>query len=80
MNVDMGISNPSQHHYKNIQFQYIEYLIDLLKLKKKKKDILLVFSQNIDCGYNLEPPRRGISNEYLQSMFWTKKRILFFKC
>ena len=27
-------------------------------------------SQNIDCGYSLEPPRQGGSNEYPQSMFW----------
>ena len=25
--------------------------------------------QNIDCGYTLEPPHRGGSNEYPQSMF-----------
>ena len=25
-------------------------------------------SKNIDCGYSLEPPRRGGSNEYPQSM------------
>ena len=25
--------------------------------------------KNIDCGYSLEPPRRGGSNEYTQSMF-----------
>ena len=29
----------------------------------------LTFAQNIDCGYTLEPPRRGSSNEYPQSMF-----------
>ena len=34
--------------------------------------IFLIFAQNIDCGYSLEPPRRGGSNEYLQSMFLTK--------
>ena len=28
----------------------------------------LISAQNIDCGYSLEPPRRGGSNEYLQSM------------
>ena len=33
-------------------------------------DIFLIFAQNIDCGYTLEPPRRGGSNEYPQSMFW----------
>ena len=29
----------------------------------------LVLLKNIDCGYSLEPPRRGGSNEYPQSMF-----------
>ena len=29
----------------------------------------LLLLKNIDCGYSLEPPRRGGSNEYLQSMF-----------
>ena len=27
-------------------------------------------AKNIVCGYSLEPPRRGGSNEYPQSMFW----------
>ena len=31
--------------------------------------IFLISAQNIDCGYSLEPPRRGGSNEYPQSMF-----------
>ena len=26
--------------------------------------IFLISSQNIDCGYSLEPPRRGRSNKY----------------
>ena len=37
-------------------------------------DIFLIFAQNIDCGYTLEPPRRGGSNEYLQSMIWSKNK------
>ena len=32
----------------------------------------LISAQNIDCGYSLEPPRRGGSNEYPQSMFWAE--------
>ena len=28
--------------------------------------------KNIDCGYSLEPPRQGRSNEYPQSMFWAE--------
>ena len=31
--------------------------------------IFLISAQSIDCGYSLEPPRRGGSNEYPQSMF-----------
>ena len=34
----------------------------------------LFLLQNIDCGYSLEPPRRGGSNEYPQSKFWSKKK------
>ena len=37
-------------------------------------DVFLIFAQNIDCGYTLEPPRRGGSNEYPQSMFWSKNK------
>ena len=38
----------------------------------KTFDIVLIFPQSIDCWYTLEPPRRGGSNEYPQSMFWRK--------
>ena len=34
--------------------------------------IFLISAQNIDCGYSLEPPRRGGSNEYPQTMFWAE--------
>ena len=36
--------------------------------------IFLISAQNIDCWYSLEPPRRGGSNEYLQSMFKCLKK------
>ena len=40
--------------------------------------LLLIFfhisAQNIDCGYSLEPPRRGGSNEYPQSMFLSRNK------
>ena len=35
----------------------------------KNSDIFYISAQNIDCGYSLELPRRGGSNEYPQSMF-----------
>ena len=37
-------------------------------LEKKFSDIFHMSAQKIDCGYSLEPPRRGGSNEYPQSM------------
>ena len=39
---------------------------------QKKMIFFFIFVQNIDCGYTLEPPHRGGSNEYPQSMFWSK--------
>ena len=35
----------------------------------KNSDIFQISAQNINCGYSLEPPRRGGFNEYPQSMF-----------
>ena len=32
----------------------------------------LFLLKNIDCGYSLEWPRRGGSNEFQQSMFWAE--------
>ena len=40
----------------------------------KKSDIFHISALNIDCGYSLEPSRRGGSNEYPQSMFLNKKK------
>ena len=31
-----------------------------------------ISAQNINCGYLLEPPQRGGSNEYTQSMFLSR--------
>ena len=39
------------------------------KVTDKNSDIFHIFAQNIDCGYSLEPPHQGSSNEYSQSMF-----------
>ena len=40
----------------------------------KNSDIFHISAQNIDCGYSLEPPRRGGSNEYPQSMFLSRNK------
>ena len=40
-----------------------------------------IFAQNIDCAYLLEPPRRGGSNKYPQSMFLSRnKKINIYPC
>ena len=41
---------------------------------KKNSDIFHISAQNIDCGYSLEPPRRGGSNEYSQYMVLNRNK------
>ena len=50
--------------------KYIEnFITKNWKFSDKNSDIFHNSAQNIDCGYSLEPPHRGGSNEYPQSMF-----------
>ena len=44
----------------------------------KNSDIFHVSAQNKDCGYSLEPPRRGGSNKYPQSMFRSEIRKIMY--
>ena len=47
-------------HYENMPMQYREIFFSVVKIEKfcwKNLDIFLIFAQNIDCGYSLEPPR-----------------------
>ena len=51
-----------------------KYILKFLPIKNenfqiKNSDIFLISAQNLDCGYSLEPPRPGGSNEYPQSRF-----------
>ena len=59
---------------------------NILKILQPKKeifqiktfDIFLISAQNIDCGCSLEPPQRGGSNGYPQSMFLSRnKKIMY---
>ena len=36
--------------------------------------VFIFLLKNIDCGYSLEPPRRGGSNKYSQSMFLSRNK------
>ena len=64
-------------HYENTPIQiYRKFHLQNCKFSDKKKnpDNFHISAQNIDCGYSLEPPRRGGSNEYLQYMFLSKNK------
>ena len=58
---------------KTCLFKYIE---DFTSKSSKNFQIKtpIFFLFHIDCGYSLEPPRRGGSNEYPQSMFLSKNK------
>ena len=65
-----------QKYYENLPMQYTEIFLALKieNFQLKNFVIFLIFAQNINCGYTLEPPRRGGSNEYPQFMFWSKNK------
>ena len=44
----------------------------------KNSDIFHISAKNIDCGYSLEPPRRGGSNDHLKSMFLTRNKQIMY--
>ena len=54
-------------------FKYIEnFTTKNWKFSDKNSDIFHISPRNIDCGYSLEPPRRGGSNEYHNICFWVE--------
>ena len=57
-----------------MQYTAILYGCKNVYFQMKFFNIFLIFAQNMDCGYTLEPPQRGGSNEYPQSMFWSKNK------
>ena len=61
-------------HYENTPIQIYRkfHLLKTENFQTKNFDIFHISAQNIDCGYSLEPPRRGGSNEYTQSMFLSR--------
>ena len=63
-------------HYENmpIQIYWEFYNQKKVNFQIKKSDIFHISAQNIDCGYSWEPPRRGGSNEYPQSMFLSRNK------
>ena len=67
-------------HYENMPIQiYRNFHLQKLKIfRYKNSDIFYMSAQNIDCGYSLELPQRGSSNEYPQSIFLSRdKKIIY---
>ena len=62
---------PIQIYWKFWNQKIENFQIKILKF-------FLFLFRNIDCGYLLELPRRGSSNEYPQSMFWAEIRKLMY--
>ena len=60
-------------HYEIMPIQILPPKHENFQIKKKS-DIFPISAQNIDCGYSLELPRRGGSNEYPHSMFLTRNK------
>ena len=67
---------------KTSLFKYTEkFTTKKWKFSDKSFDIFHISAQNIDCGYSLEPPRRGGSNKYTQSVFWAEiRKIMYTPC
>ena len=63
-------------HYENtpIQLYWKFYHKKTRNISDKNSDIFRIYAQNIDCGYSLEPPRWGGSNEYPQSMVLSRNK------
>ena len=64
-----------EKHYENMPIQiYWKFEHQKWKFSNKNSDIFHIFAQNIVCGYTLEPPWRGGSNEYPQSLFLSRNK------
>ena len=68
-------ASEAQNITKTRLFKYIKnFTIKIWYLSDEKiSGSFRISAQNIDCGYSLEPLRRGGSNEYTQSMFFEEK-------
>ena len=80
MTVEIYWTISTKVHYENtpIQIYWKFYNQKRENFQIKNSDIFHISAQNIDCGYSLEPPRRGGSNEYPQSVFWAEIRKIMY--
>ena len=57
-----------KHAYSNI-LKILQPKKENFQIKKRSNIFFIFLLKTIDCGYSLEPSRRGGSNEYPQSIF-----------
>ena len=69
--LEMGSCLPASRKHAYINLTPLKPHFYIVKLGLTGVHTIFLISQlkNIDCGYSLEPLRRGGSNEYPQSMF-----------
>ena len=65
-------NTPIQIYWKNSQPKTEIFQIKILIF------FFQISAQNIDCGYSLEPPRRGGSNEYHSLCVWAEIRKIMY--
>ena len=53
---------------------YSKFHFQKLKIFQTKTHIFHMSAQNVDCGYSLELPQQGGSNEYPQYMFLSRNK------
>ena len=73
-NIELQEPNRKSHNITKAHlFKYIEnFTSKNWNFSNKNSNIFYNSAHYIHCGYSLEPPRRGGSNWYPQSMFSTK--------
>ena len=83
MSEDLGESSPPHSltllHCQPLRKHACSNILKILPPKNenfqiKNSDIFHISAQNVDCGFSLEPPRRGGSNEYIQSMLLSRNK------
>ena len=68
---DDRVNTQNDSHFENMPIQYNGIFHGRKNEKfqmKKKCDLFVNFARYRDCGYSLEPPHRGGSNGYPQSV------------
>ena len=75
------IENFTTWKLKTFKWKILVVFIKKWKFSDKNSNIFHISAQNIDSGHWLEPPRRGGSNKYPQSMSLSRnKKINVYPC